>query len=53
MVDRLVPDLQPQPSLDQLAELAVLSRIMRIDAEQELLSQNAYLPRQRIGSGGS
>src|SRR5947209_6105714 len=26
VVDRLVPDLQPQPSLDQLAELAVLSR---------------------------
>jgi hypothetical protein len=36
-VDGLVLDLEPQPPLDHLAELAVLGRVIRIGAEQELL----------------
>jgi hypothetical protein len=36
-VDGLVLDLQSQLSLDQLTEGVVLRRIVRIDAEQELL----------------
>src|ERR1700681_4042053 len=36
-IDGLVLDLQPQLFLDQLTELMVLRRIIRIDAEQELL----------------
>jgi hypothetical protein len=36
-IDGLVPDLQPQFSFDQFAELAVLGWVVRVDAEQELL----------------
>src|SRR5690349_6429043 len=35
-IDGLVLDLQMQSSFDQLAELAVLGRVIRINAEQEL-----------------
>ena len=36
-IDGLVLDLQPQFCFDQLAELMVLGRVVRIDEEEELL----------------
>jgi len=36
-IEGVVLDLDPEPMLDQLAKLAMLGGVIRIDAEQELL----------------